>query len=97
MADVKNNLQVNNGSAQSEFGMSKAEAETCNGIVQFAGRDPKNETPVSFCIVYYKESSAIDLTKYNDLPTGTIVIDTQAFKIHMKTAAATWKSSAAMS
>jgi len=44
--------------------------------------------------------AAIDLTKYDTtpgFPIGTVIHDFQAFKTHYKTAASTWKSSAAAS
>lgn len=44
----------------------------------------------------YNGSSGITLSNYNGLPVGSVIVDVQAFKIHMKTAATTWKSSAAM-
>ena len=46
-------------------------------------------------IAFWTGAGAITLTNYNSIPIGSIIIDTQAFKIHIKQAAATWKSSAA--
>jgi hypothetical protein len=54
----------------------------------------------TFGVGIYLGTSAITLANYAGLPKGSIIIDTQAYKIHMKIAAAgtsTWKSSAAMS
>jgi len=42
-------------------------------------------------------AAAITLGDYNGLPLGSIIFDRQAFKVHQLAAAATWKSSAAMS
>lgn len=49
-------------------------------------------------IGFWNGAGAIDLTKYNTtpgLPIGTIIHDFQVYKAHYKTAASTWKSSAA--
>ena len=61
---------------------------------------PFGANGVEFGLAVYYGTSAITLANYAGLPKGYIIIDTQAYKIHMKVAAAgtsTWKSSAAMS
>lgn len=61
---------------------------------------PVGANGVSFGFALYTGTSAITLANYAGLPKGYVIIDPQAYKIHMKIAAAgtsTWKSSAAMS
>ena len=45
----------------------------------------------------YTGSGAITLSNYNNFPIGSTILDVQAKKWHLKTAATTWVSSAAMS
>jgi len=45
----------------------------------------------------YDSAGAITLADYNGFPIGSRILDLQAFKWHIKTAATTWLSSAAMS
>lgn len=47
--------------------------------------------------VWYTGSAALTLSEYNALPVGSMIFDFQAYKTHYKTAATTWKSSAAAS
>lgn len=63
------------------------------GVAGLQGSSDTAREP--YICVYYGDG--ITLANYNAFETGTIIIDTQAFKIHMKTDATTWKSSAAMS
>lgn len=51
--------------------------------------------PQQKVIGFFTGSSALTTSNYNGLPIGSIIIDTQAYKIHFKVAATTWKSSAA--
>lgn len=47
--------------------------------------------------VVYTGSAALTLSEFNSLPVGSVILDFQAYKTHYKTAATTWKSSAAAS
>ncbi len=48
-----------------------------------------------YCRGIYTGSDAITLSNYNNFPIGSVIHDYQAYKTHYKTAATTWKSSAA--
>ncbi len=50
-----------------------------------------------YVVGFWTGSGAITLSNYNAFPIGSIIYDHQAFKTHYKTAATTWKSSAAAS
>ncbi len=50
----------------------------------------------NFLVGFYT-GSGITLSDYDNVPTGSIIFDVQLFKTHYKTAATTWKSSAAAS
>lgn len=62
----------------------------------FMGKDFQGEV-FNPHIAFYRGSDAITLSNYNGLPIGSVIFDFQAFKTHYKTAATTWKSSAAAS
>jgi len=87
---TKTNLNANDGGAwYNLYGVTSGIADL---DVFLLGGNGANY-PVGF----YKGSGAITLSNYNNLPIGTVIFDFQAFKTHYKTAASTWKSSAAAS
>lgn len=81
------------------LGLTKAQADTLEWceVISYQDADGNNQNAYH---AVYSGSGAITLSNFAKMGKGSIIIDTQAFKIHMKVADAgtsTWKSSAAMS
>ena len=54
-----------------------------------------NTQKSAIAVCFYTGSAALTLSEFDALPIGSIIFDMQAFKLHLHTAATTWKSSAA--
>lgn len=89
----KRNSQLIDGvSFMDKFGITLAAADKLTSVQILSGIDDSKGLTVHAA---YTGASAITLTDYNGFPVGSVIIDFQAFKIHLKTGATTWKSSAA--
>lgn len=85
-----NNASLSEGvSFQDRFNVDIADAENLACVQIF------NSNSDERVIAFYKGAGAIDLTKYNGFPKGSLIHDEQAHKTHEKTGATTWVSSAA--
>lgn len=89
MSARKQNMTVNDGvSWIVKFGISAGFDDMEAQVLGANGKEIVKAT--------WLGSGALTLTNYNGFPIGSTIVDTQAFKIHMKTSATAWKSSAAM-
>ncbi len=90
-----NNLTINDSQSWKDL-FAITDATAIAGLeAEILGANNKN-----FVIGKWTGAAAIDLTKYDTtpgFPIGSIIHDFEAFKTHYKTAASTWKSSAAAS
>lgn len=89
---LRNSQVIDGVSFMDAFNIAYADANNLQNAVRIGGNaDKKSE--VVFAV--YTGTGAITLTNYNGLPVGSVIFDVQAFKIHLKTGATAWKSSAA--
>ena len=90
MATRPNNLTIND--SQSWRDLWNITAGIDDMQVEIVGANN-----VNYARGVYTGSGAITLSNYNNFPIGSQILDIQAKKWHIKTAATTWLSSAAMS
>ena len=86
----KTNLTVNDGAVWSDLFNITAGIDDMEVFI-------KGGNGKEYCEGIYTGSGAITLANYNNFPVGSSIKDFQAYKTHYKTAATTWKSSAAAS
>lgn len=80
---------ASNQGIQDKYNLTAAAMANFNAL-------PMSDPDGDWVIGRYTGSSEVTLSVYNNLPVGSIIIDTQAAKFHMKTGATTWLSSAAL-
>ena len=89
---LRNSQIIDGVSFMDAFNIALADANNLQNAIRISGNaDKKND--IVFAV--YTGSGAINLANYNGLPVGSVIFDMQAFKIHLKTGATAWKSSAA--
>ncbi len=89
---LRNSQVIDGISFMDMFNITLAAAQKLQNVEIITGTQDGNTTVVR---ANYTGTGAITLTDYNNLPTGSVIFDFQAFKVHLKTGATTWKSSAA--
>lgn len=89
---LRNSQVIDGVSFMDAFNIPLAAANNLQNVVRISGNDSKKSEVV---FATYTAASAITLSDYNNFPVGSVIFDTNAFKIHLKTGATTWKSSAA--
>ena len=86
----KPNLAVNSGQSWIDsYAVTNATAIAGAEFLN-VGANGKN-----FLVGFWTGAGAITTSWFNNMPIGTVILDYQAYKTHYKTAATTWKSSAA--
>lgn len=89
---LRNSQVIDGVSFMDAYEIDLADASNLQNVVRISGND-SGKNDIVFAV--YTGAGAITLANYNGFPAGSVIFDTQAFKIHLKIDATTWKSSAA--
>lgn len=89
---LRNSQIIDGVSFMDAYNIALNDANNLSNALLVSGNADYKQT-----VVYanYTGTGAIALANYNGFPVGSVIFDFQAFKIHLKTGATTWKSSAA--